>query len=349
MLLRTGIPPSRFWHSAPDFVEGLLALRARYAFDGILVSLHGHAPDWERRIAGIDRHAGRGAHPLEVGGLDLLSLRRPARLPPGPGRRLAGFFEFRSLVPAAARRLHPRLARTALRPGPGTPLRRRRRGRRPGGPRILRPRRGDLASRLLPRPLRLRTGHGRTSWKIPAGPPRSWTASRTGSWRSPKDWPASGVDAVKISSPFAGAGFLSTAFYRTFVLPYESRIARAAEARGVRSYIHTCGDIHDRLELMAGSGASGIECLDPPPLGRVDLGDAKARVGSRIFIKGNVDPVHVLLAGDPALGPGRRPPAAGRGQARRPLYPELGLLDRPPHAGRERPGPGRGRRAEGVY
>jgi uroporphyrinogen-III decarboxylase len=110
---------------------------------------------------------------------------------------------------------------------------------------------------------------------------------------------ATGVDAIKISSPFAGAGFLSAAFYGSFVLPYEGRIVRAVEALGVRAYIHTCGDIHDRLELMADSGASGIECLDPPPLGRVELGDAKARVGSRIFIKGNIDPVHVLLAGGP--------------------------------------------------
>jgi uroporphyrinogen decarboxylase len=109
---------------------------------------------------------------------------------------------------------------------------------------------------------------------------------------------STGVDAVKISSPYAGAGFLSRAFYREFVLPFESRLARAIESRGVRAYLHTCGDIHDRLELMADSGASGIECLDPPPLGRVELADAKARVGGRIFIKGNVDPVHTLLAGD---------------------------------------------------
>jgi uroporphyrinogen decarboxylase len=110
-----------------------------------------------------------------------------------------------------------------------------------------------------------------------------------------------GVDAVKISSPFAGAGFLSAAFYRAFVLPYEGRIARAVEARGARAYIHTCGDIHDRLELMAGSGASGIECLDPPPLGRVDLADAKRRIGGKVFIKGNIDPVHVLLSGSTEL------------------------------------------------
>ena len=51
MLLQTGIPPLRFWHAAGDFVDGLLALRALYRFDGILVSLHGHEPG----LGGRDR------------------------------------------------------------------------------------------------------------------------------------------------------------------------------------------------------------------------------------------------------------------------------------------------------
>lgn len=35
---------------------------------------------------------------------------------------------------------------------------------------------------------------------------------------------------------------------------------------------HTCGAIGDRLELMAETGTDGIDTLDPPPLGTVDLG-----------------------------------------------------------------------------
>lgn len=107
-----------------------------------------------------------------------------------------------------------------------------------------------------------------------------------------------GVDAVKISSPFAGAGFISPQFYSEFVLPAESSIARAVREKGVPVYIHTCGAINDRLEMMAKSGASGIECLDPPPLGDVLLEEAKRRVGGKIFIKGNLDAVNVLLLGD---------------------------------------------------
>jgi MtaA/CmuA family methyltransferase len=106
-----------------------------------------------------------------------------------------------------------------------------------------------------------------------------------------------GVDAVKLSSPYAGSGFISPRFYREFVMPFEGEIARAVRRRGVPVYVHTCGAVHDRLEMMAEAGFSGIECLDPPPIGDVELDDAKRRVGGEVFIKGNIDPVHVLLKG----------------------------------------------------
>ena len=80
------------------------------------------------------------------------------------------------------------------------------------------------------------------------------------------------VDAIKISSPFAGRGFISSEFYEQFVLPYESQIIREIRQAGKFVYIHTCGSIGDRRELMQRSGASGLECLDPVPVGDVDLG-----------------------------------------------------------------------------
>ena len=106
------------------------------------------------------------------------------------------------------------------------------------------------------------------------------------------------IDAIKISSPFAGMGFISPEFYREFVLPFEREIIAAIRKLGKFVYIHTCGFIDDRLELMCESGASGLECLDPPPVGNVDLEDAFRRIGDRMFIKGNIDSVNTLLAGD---------------------------------------------------
>ena len=104
-----------------------------------------------------------------------------------------------------------------------------------------------------------------------------------------------GVDAVLISSAFAGGGFISPRQYEEFVLPYERELVRRIHEEDVPVYTHTCGDIGDRLELMVETGIDGIDTLDPPPLGSIDLEDAKRRVGDRMFFKGNIDPVHTLL------------------------------------------------------
>lgn len=104
-----------------------------------------------------------------------------------------------------------------------------------------------------------------------------------------------GVDAVLISSAFAGGGFISPRQYDRFVLPYEAEVVRHIHTTGVPVYTHTCGDIGDRLERMVQTGIDGIDTLDPPPLGSVDLADAKQRVGDRIFFKGNIDSVNTLL------------------------------------------------------
>lgn len=106
------------------------------------------------------------------------------------------------------------------------------------------------------------------------------------------------IDAIKISSPFAGMGFISTDQYREFVLPYERRIINAIRKKGKHVYTHTCGSIADRLELMSESNTSGLECLDPPPLGNVDLEIAFEQIGNDLFIKGNIDSVNSLLYAD---------------------------------------------------
>ncbi|GMU22024.1 MAG: hypothetical protein AMXMBFR13_21120 [Phycisphaerae bacterium] len=105
-------------------------------------------------------------------------------------------------------------------------------------------------------------------------------------------------DAILISSAFAGACFISRAMYSEFVVPYERAIVGAVHAYGLPAYVHTCGAIGDRLDLMAGSGVDGIDTLDPPPLGTVDLARAKAEFGHRFFFKGNLDAVNEMLLGD---------------------------------------------------
>lgn len=112
---------------------------------------------------------------------------------------------------------------------------------------------------------------------------------------------ANGADAVLISSAYAGAGFISKKHYEQFVLPYERAVIERVKAERPQHpiYTHTCGAIADRLEVMEATGTDGIDTLDPPPLGTIDLADAKSRIGSRLFIKGNIDPVNTILRGTP--------------------------------------------------
>jgi uroporphyrinogen decarboxylase len=111
---------------------------------------------------------------------------------------------------------------------------------------------------------------------------------------------ACGIDAILISSAFAGAGFISRQHYEEFVLPFEKRlIAEVKREFDIPIYTHTCGSIGDRLDLMLETGTNGIDTLDPPPLGTVDLEEAKKTMAGKAFIKGNIDPVNTLLLGDP--------------------------------------------------
>lgn len=107
-----------------------------------------------------------------------------------------------------------------------------------------------------------------------------------------------GADAVLISSAFAGSGFISREFYEQFVLPFEKKVISGIKsAKDIPVYTHTCGGIGDRLDLMMETGTNGIDTLDPPPLGTVELEDAIAQTKGKVFIKGNIDPVNELLMG----------------------------------------------------
>ena len=110
-----------------------------------------------------------------------------------------------------------------------------------------------------------------------------------------------GVDAIVVSGENEGASLISREFYKEFSQPYQKEALRITRQKALNQkkdvpfYIHTCGFIGDRLEIMAETGFDGIECLDPPPLGDVELVDAKKRIGDKMFIKGNIDSVNTLL------------------------------------------------------
>ncbi|MDI9602738.1 MAG: uroporphyrinogen decarboxylase family protein [Acidobacteriota bacterium] len=295
MILATGVSPLELWHDAATYVEVLFALRERYQFDGILVSVPGSDPDWRRKLSDT-RETPQGImatyseplvnhSPYPVGLQTLYpydDLPHPLDPPPLSAAGEVGPEAFERLETVPSWMLTP-LEQVISRNG----------GRYSVHGETFSPFdtlvnvcgiEGAMIG-LIDEP---RWCHEVLAVGLDYAANWGIAQARTG------------IDALKISSPYVGGGLLSLRHYREFVQPYERQLVERIRAvSDTPVYTHTCGAIGDRLELIRDSGVDGIECLDPPPLGNVDLADAKARVGDALFIKGNMDSVHALLPGDP--------------------------------------------------
>jgi len=296
MLLQTRSAPSEFWFSAELFAEGLIRLRELYGFDGFLVSLFGHPAGWKKMLVEIRKHSDGEEAWWQNGDrtyfpFDDLPQHRPQIQPPLPS---VFDFDVESIpeevdaIPVSQGLLFPLDSEHTfdvfnhIRSRTGTRFSIHGEVTSPFDYFLNLFGHDNALAALIEEPSRCEAVLNRYCEAIKK------LALAQVAW---------GVDAVKISSPFAGSGFISPRFYRRFVLPYEGEIATAVRSKNTHIYTHTCGAVGDRLESIVESGISGLECLDPPPLGDVDLRDAVNRVGDRVFIKGNIDPVHTLLYG----------------------------------------------------
>ena len=296
MLQQLRLPPHEFWFDVETFAEGLIQLRELYRFDGILVSLHGHNRDWRTDLVSV----------REENGLQILTFHDREMTFPNDDLPLVRFTVPRQQLSAAEADpseipteityipvsqdlyfhldlknkfevfdlIHEKVGDTVSVHGEVTsPF--------------------DYLLDFL--------GHQNALLALMLEPDKCkailqrFTGGIVSLSREMCDMP---IDAVKISSPFAGMDFISPVAYEEFIIPYEKQIVQAIQEKGKYAYLHTCGAIGDRLDMMVKSGASGLECLDPPPLGNVELEDAVDRVGQSMFIKGNIDSVNVLLHGD---------------------------------------------------
>ena len=55
MLQQLDVSPCELWFDKDVFAESLVNLCEQYEFDGILVSLHGHNPNWRETIRNIEK------------------------------------------------------------------------------------------------------------------------------------------------------------------------------------------------------------------------------------------------------------------------------------------------------
>ncbi len=298
--LNTGLPAAEIWHDSEMFAGALLLLQRRYGFDGILVNLPGRDPDWRDAIADIEEREGRTRIRWREGPVTVV--------PPDDNPRVLGA-DGRKRRPPALADLHPqqlfyiephdRLGVVMLADFPDWQFDTLSRVR------ALAPDvsvHGEIFSPFsqlieLLGPAQAMLALADDPRKVKACLERLVEGAAT----LGAELIRAGADAVLISSAYAGAGFISRGHYEEFVLPFESRVIEKikADAPSAIVYTHTCGAIGDRFDLMEATGTNGVDTLDPPPLGTVDLADARRRLSKHVFIKGNIDPVNTALRGTP--------------------------------------------------
>jgi uroporphyrinogen-III decarboxylase len=297
MLLQLNVSPLEFWHDVDVYADGLVRLREIYDFDGVLVSLHGHHAEWRRNIqsravvAGVEEIVWKNGDRVRYLPDELPQPKMPGEQPPPLSefdeKKLPAVLEYIPVSQGLHFEIDPQhrfdiFKRIRSELGDSYSVH------------------GEITSPLDYFLDMFGYQEGLVGLLTEPDRCKNVLAHFTSLVKQlAVEMCLEGVDAIKVSSPFAGAGFVSTESYREFVLPYESEIAEAVRASGVHIYTHTCGAVSDRLEMMFDAGVSGIECLDPPPLGDVELDDAKRRTKGRGFIKGNIDSVNTLLQGEP--------------------------------------------------
>jgi MtaA/CmuA family methyltransferase len=92
----------------------------------------------------------------------------------------------------------------------------------------------------------------------------------------------------------AAASLIGPAFYERFVLAGERRLVSAIHEAGARARLHICGNTRRILKGMGETGADIVDLDFPAP-----IREARAAMGPRQVLLGNIDPVRVLRDGTP--------------------------------------------------
>lgn len=100
---------------------------------------------------------------------------------------------------------------------------------------------------------------------------------------------------ILMCDPIASGTILHKKQYREFVLPYTIDLVKDIHDAGGMVCYHICGDTTEIVEDMVESGCDMLSIDN-----RVDLNHAKNKVGDKLPLLGNVDPVEVMYLGTPA-------------------------------------------------
>ncbi len=102
------------------------------------------------------------------------------------------------------------------------------------------------------------------------------------------------LKAVAIADAAASGDLISRQFYQEFVVPAMKDLNSRVENAGAHLLLHTCGNMADRLDLIA---EEGVSCFTFDT--NVPMAEAKKVLAGKVCVAGNVHPTDVMLQKSP--------------------------------------------------
>jgi len=88
---------------------------------------------------------------------------------------------------------------------------------------------------------------------------------------------------------YASPPYLHPRLFDEFVTSYDRPMVAAIQAQGGFARIHSHGRLRLILDKIASTGCSGLDPIEPPPQGDMQLGVVRARYGEQMVLFGNLE------------------------------------------------------------
>ena len=88
---------------------------------------------------------------------------------------------------------------------------------------------------------------------------------------------------------YASPPYLPPSLFQEYVVPYDKPMVAAIQKHGGFARIHSHGRLKDVLHHIAATGCVGLDPIEPPPQGDVELSFVREKVGNQMVLFGNLE------------------------------------------------------------
>jgi len=92
-----------------------------------------------------------------------------------------------------------------------------------------------------------------------------------------------------VGPEYASPPYLPPALFEEYVVHYDKPMVDAIHATGGWARVHSHGRLKDVLPLIAATGADGLDPVEPPPQGDVELSFVREKYGKQLVPFGNIE------------------------------------------------------------